>query len=123
MFAYYARWIEDFSNKMAPLIAADSFPLSEEVVERFEMLRNCLLSACLHCISDDQPFTVECYASDQAIGATLNPNERPVAFMSRTLSKSERRYPSIHRKGSYSHNRGCSKVVSFSPCTAFHINN
>ena len=52
MFAYYARWIEDFFNKMAPLIAADSFPLSEEVVARFEKLRNCL-----HCISHDQPFT------------------------------------------------------------------
>ena len=98
MFAYYARWIEDFSNKMALLIAPDSFPLSEEVVERFEMLRNCLLSACLHCISNDQPFTVECDASDQAIGATLNQNGRPVAFMPRTLSKSERRYPSIEKE-------------------------
>ena len=62
------------------------------------MLRKCLLNACLQCINDDEPFTVECDASDLAIGATLNQSGRSVAFMSRTLTKSERRYPSLEKE-------------------------
>ena len=62
------------------------------------MLRKNLLTACLHCINDDQPFAVECDASDRAIGATLNQIGRPIAFLSRTLTKSERRYPSTEKE-------------------------
>jgi len=98
MFTYYVRWIEDFSTKIAPLTTVEKFPLNSNAVATFESLRKSLLSACLHSISDDKPFTVECDASDLAIGATLNQNGRSVAFMSRTLSKSERRYPSVEKE-------------------------
>ena len=96
MFAYYARWIENFSTKIAPLTGMETFPLINKLA--FETLRSNLSSACLHCISDEEPFTVECDASDLAIGATLNQNGRPVAFMSRTLTKSEQRYSSIEKE-------------------------
>ena len=62
------------------------------------MLRKGLLNACLQFIHDDEPFTVECDASDLAIGATLIQSGRPVAFMSRTLTESERRYPSVEKE-------------------------
>ena len=62
------------------------------------MLRKGLPKACLQCINDDEPFTVECHAYNLAIGATLNQSGRPVAFMNRTLTKSERRYPSVEKK-------------------------
>ena len=80
LFAYYARWIKDFSTKIAPLNATETFPLSKTAELSFEMLRKGLLNACLQCINDDEPFTVECDASDLAIGATLNQSGRPVAF-------------------------------------------
>ena len=53
------------------------------------MLSSNLSSACLHCINDEEPFTVERDAPDLAIGATLNQNSHPVAFMSHTLTKSK----------------------------------
>ena len=85
-FAYYARWIEGFSTKLAP-IAVDSSPLRDEAVKCFEMLRKNLLAACLRSISNEHPFTVECDASGRAIEATLNQNARQVAFMSPSIEK------------------------------------
>ena len=98
MFAYYARWIKNFSTKIAPLTGMETFPLTNKAVSAFETLRSNLSSACLHCINDEEPFTVECDASDLAIGATLDENGHPVAFMSRTLTKSKRRYSAIEKE-------------------------
>ena len=98
MFAYCARWIENFSTKIAPLTGIETFPLTNKAVSAFETLRSNLRSACLHCVNDKEPFTVECDASDLAIKATFNQNGRPVAFISRTLTKSERRYSAIEKE-------------------------
>ena len=99
MFAYYACWIENFSTKIAPLTGIETFPLTNKAVLAFETLRSNLSFACLHCINDEEPFTVECDASDSAIGTTLNQNACPVAFMSRTLTKNKRRYSAIKKEG------------------------
>jgi len=41
-------------------------------VQAFVSLRRCLLDACLQCIDENEPFTVECDAYEYAIGAVLN---------------------------------------------------
>ena len=61
-------------------------------------MRKSLLKVCLHGIVEDEPFSVECCASDFAIGAVLNQRGRPVAFMSKTLTPRERRYPAVEKE-------------------------
>ena len=68
------------------------------IVRAFEILRQCLLNACLQCIDDKEPFTLECEASDFAIGTVLNQKDRPVAFMPKTLTSSKCRYPTIEKE-------------------------
>ena len=99
MFAYYARWIKNNSAKITPL--SDTrvlFPLSQEAESPFKILRKELLEASLGCNDAHEPFTVECDASDFVIAATLNQNGRLVAFMSRTLTPCECRYPVIEKE-------------------------
>jgi len=74
------------------------FPLQSDAVTALDSLREELLSACLKCIDENEPFTVECDASDFAIADVLSQGERPVAFMSRTLSKSECNYPTVEKE-------------------------
>ena len=89
MFAYYSRWIKDFSNKIRPLVKNTTFPVPEEVMTAFEILKNDLKDATLTAIDPTQTLIVETDASRFAIGATLTQNGRPVAFFSRTLKDHE----------------------------------
>lgn len=98
MLAYYSKWIPSFSSKIKPLCETCDFPLIGFQLEAINNLKSDLLRACLSCIYDDEPFQVECDASDRAIGAILSQRGRPVAFMSRTLSKSEIKYPAVEKE-------------------------
>ena len=98
MFAYYAKWIPRFSEKIRPLADAVSFPLSNEALAAFNALKNELGDVVLSPIDEDASFIVECDASEVTISASLNQNGRPVAFMSKTLSGSERGYPAVEKE-------------------------
>ena len=98
LFADYARWVTNYSEKIVRLKSVTSFPLSFEAVKDFESLKQDIANASLQAIDENAPFVVECDASDVAISATLNQAGGPVAFMSRTLHGSERRYPAVEKE-------------------------
>ena len=98
MFSYYARWLPKFSDKIKPLINAVEFPLSNEAEQALKLLKNDLATAALHVIDEHLPFVIETDASDNAVSATLNQENRPVAFYSRMLNKSEKYHSSIEKE-------------------------
>ena len=85
MFAYYSRWIKDFSQKIHTLVRSSDFPLPDHLKSSFEQLKNDVKNSAVTAIDPSQTLIVETDASDYAIGATLTQNSRPVAFFSRSL--------------------------------------
>ena len=133
MFAYYAKWINCFADKIRPLADVKSFPLNAKALEAFNVLKSNLQNATLKSIDESKPFVVECDASDIAVSATLNQGGRPVAFMSRTLQESELHYPAIEkeataivesiRKWSHLLSRQTFTLVTDQRSVAFMLNN
>ena len=97
-FAYYAKWIANFSDKIRPLNNARSFPIPEDAMTAFENLKQELGVVTLMAIDEDKPFTVETDASDFSIAATLNQDGRPVAFFSRSLHGTELKRHSVEKE-------------------------
>ena len=98
MFAYYAKWIHDFSIKVKPLQEAKTFPLSSEAKSAFKLLKEELTKVTLRAIDENLPFVLETVASDTAVSGTLHQGGRPVAFMSRTLQGSEKCFPAVEKE-------------------------
>ena len=98
LFAYYAKWVPDFSDHICRLKSVTKFPLKYDELKDFELIKKLIAKAALQVIDETLPFTVECDASEVAVSATLNQGGRPVAFMSRSLSGSELQYPSIEKE-------------------------
>ena len=92
MFAYYAKWIPDFSDKILPLVKANKFPLGEKALKAFNMQKYGLCKATLWAIVGNLLLQLDCDSLDYAISAELCQNGRPVAFMSKSLQASERGY-------------------------------
>ena len=95
LFAYYAKWIANFSTKIRPLIDTEIFPLSDCAKRAFQTLKKDLGDVTLMSIDEDRSFVLETDASNVAISATLNQNGKPVAFFSRTLNKSQKMHPTV----------------------------
>ena len=98
IFAYYAKWIPQFSDKIRPLAECVSFPLSKSALASFCSLTEELSKVTLSAINEDVPFVIECDVSDVAISASLNQHGRPVAFMSKRLSMNECGYPAVEKE-------------------------
>lgn len=98
LFSYYAKWIADYSAKIQPLLQIESYPLSSAQLQTFEAIRMEICRASMAPIDESIAFEVETYASDTAIASTLSQDRRPVAFHSRTLSKTEKLYPAIEKE-------------------------
>ena len=98
LLSYYSQWIPKFSDKIRPLAASASFPLGEEAVKAFQVLKEEIEKAVLLTIDDGKPLVVETDASDFCLAATLNQCSRLVAFFLHTLSESECQHASIKKK-------------------------
>uniref|UniRef100_A0A2C9L106 Reverse transcriptase RNase H-like domain-containing protein n=1 Tax=Biomphalaria glabrata TaxID=6526 RepID=A0A2C9L106_BIOGL len=92
------QWISNFSTKISLLTRNQQFPVSEEVKRTFESLKNELEKAAVYTIDPNRSLTVETDASDIAIAATLNQDGQPVAFFSRSSTKSERKHSSVEKE-------------------------
>ena len=98
LFAYYARWLPRYSNRIKPLVDSVAFPLSENAVNCFCQFQNELANSALKAVDKTVPFILETEASDVAISAVLQQDGRPVAFWSRTLAPNEKRYASVEKE-------------------------
>ena len=98
LFAYYAKWVKGFFDKIERLKKFYFFPLQLEVIQAFESLKQDFENALLSAIDEEQLFVVECDASDVAISATLNQSDEPVTFTYRTLQADERHYPAVKKE-------------------------
>ena len=77
LFAYYAKWVKGFSHKIERGKNTTSFALQSEVIQDSENLKKDNKNASLSAIDEEEPFEVECDASDIPISATLNQNGKP----------------------------------------------
>ena len=98
---YYRRFIANYSHIAKPLTRLTEkdykFNWTEECSEAFNSLKQMLITAPILAHPDfSKPFILDTDASDQAIGAVLaqrfDNKERVVAYASRTLTKTERKY-------------------------------
>ena len=74
MFAYYAEWIPEFSDKIQPLVKADRFSLGKKALKAFNMLKSELCKATLWSIVKNLPPQLGCDTSDYAISAVPSHN-------------------------------------------------
>ena len=98
MFAYYSKFIENFSDKIYILNHNTEFPVPPAVLEAFRGLKLDLRDAALKSIDPDQELVVETDASDFCIAASLNQQGRPIAFFSRTLHGSEIKHHAVEKE-------------------------
>lgn len=111
---YYRRFIKDYAKLAKPLtillrgedghrqiskFQSKNFKISlnEDAISAFETLKNILSSEDVLIFPDfSKPFIVTTDASDKALGAVLSQNtpdgERPITFISKSLSKTEENY-------------------------------
>ena len=106
--SYYRRFVQNFASIAAPLhkLAQKGikFAWSPECQEAFDTLKHCLSSSpVLKYPDQERQFILDTDASEVGIGATLSQQdddglEHPVAFASKSLSKSQRRYSTSRRE-------------------------
>jgi cleavage and polyadenylation specificity factor subunit 1 len=97
---FYRLHVPHFSRLASPLFAVkEPFQWSPEADRAFRSLKAALSAVAILQLPDPmQPFHVYTDASNEAIGATILQNGRPLAFYSSRLSPTEQRYSTFDRE-------------------------
>jgi len=74
--------------------------LNDEAMQAFDKLKSTLISkdVILQYPNFNEEFVLTTDASDHAIGAVLSQKDRPIAFISRTLSQTEENYETAKKE-------------------------
>lgn len=86
-----------FSQKLLPLVQANSFPLSPTAVKVFQRIKNDIANALIIAIDPATPL-VETNASNSSIAVSLRQNGHLIAFLSRTLLRSEQQHSAVEKE-------------------------
>ena len=122
--SYYSKWVPSYSALIQLLVQSDSFLLSKDALNAFHVIKNKLSQATLQPIDKDLPSTVKTDALNFAIAATLNQNNKPVAFHARTLSCTEQKHSSVEKVKLYKNGSICllgSILIWSLTNAAFHL--
>ena len=104
---YYRRFIKDFAKLVKPLTSLlrkdKEFEITPEINECFQRCKQILIRDPILMYPDfSKDFILTTDASDYAIGAVLSQGtpgkDRPVAYASRTLNKTEERYSTTEKE-------------------------
>lgn len=104
---YYRKFIRDFAKLAKPLTNAlrkgEEITHSKEFIDAFENCRSILSGSNIFQYPDfSRQFNLTTDASNFAVGAVLSQgpigSDKPIAFASRTLNKSEEKYSAIEKE-------------------------
>lgn len=107
LIGYYRRFIKDFAKITKPMTSCLKKDMkvlhSPQFIEAFQHCKQLLINAPILQYPDfSKTFIVTTDASNFAIGAVLSqgtiPNDKPIAYISRTLNESETRYSTIEKE-------------------------
>ena len=89
LIGYYRKFVQGYGQIATPLIALpkkDSFSWFEEAENSFVQLKLVVSNPTMLALLDfNKPFTIECDAFGQGLGAVLMQDQRPIAFHSQAL--------------------------------------
>ena len=98
---FYSKFIPNFADIAHPLrqlINAEKFVWTKTHEKSFQMLKDSLCGTVLKAYDPTQPLELTCDASSVAVGAVLQQCDRPIMYISKTLSKAERNYSQLDRE-------------------------
>ena len=109
LLTYYAKFLPNLSSLLSPLYSLlqkdSTWKWEDEQQNAFDKSKELLTSSNLliH-FNPNLPITLSCDASNYGIGAVLahcmaDNSERPIAYASRSLTKSERNYSQLEKEG------------------------
>ena len=99
---FYAKFIDNFSDTAKPLrdvVTSNHYKWTESERNAFRKLKLTLIDGILCPFNPADEIELICDASPTAVGAVMQQNNKPVLYISKTLSPAERNYSQLDREG------------------------